>query len=751
MMVKGTLVSEMLGNPDTLGDALEPEHLHPHQGQSALLFLCVGLFMGILTMHGISRLVPTLPYTSVLFLEGSLLGMASAAGYVWKPLARSITIWENIDPHLLFYTFLPVLVFGDAMGLNIHLFNRCLPQVLVLAVPGVVFNTMATAGFVVYVLPYGFDWPTSIALGAILSATDPVAVVALFKALGVSPRLTMLISGESLLNDGTGIVLFALFNKIILGAHVTRQSVIQFLLVMVGLAPVLGLIFGMITVSWIGMVRRKYSEGDGMCQVVLTILCAYCSFFFAESVFSTSGVLTTVTAGCVLASAGTPRLIEPHVVHHVWHVIEYIANTLIFLLAGLIVGRIIVERHDVIRPVDYWWLLGLYFGLVFIRGLGVTVMWPLLRLVGPAISWQEACVLTWSGLRGAVGLALAIMMDIEPRIDHETGTRVMFMVGGIAALTLIVNGTTTRYLLAYLEIGLTSRLKEEMLLTLKHRLDMHLDTALVELTDTTKVSKRSRFYGADLSAVKEALADEDEDSGLDALELQGAAPLDARRLVFLREIFLHMVRNAYDHGVEEGSIDGTSSIVQTLFHSVDQTLDEIHVELHDWAVLHEQLMQRPTFHNFATVLLEFWPFDIGRSELKQHSSRGGPEMMAVAVLSFIDAHDSALQRLMSYFGATGASQCPEEKTIVAESTAQMLEAEKVLQTLPEELVTLTRSKMLAARLSETEADSIQRMFKLGVLTDKEAGTMLERVGEKKAKAAHIITEYQRAEAHAKFC
>merc|ERR550537_1782306 len=112
-----------------------------------------------------------------------------------------------------------------------------------------------------YILPYEWDWPIAMVFGAILAATDPVAVVALFKALGVSPRLTMLISGESLLNDGTGLCLFALFNKIILGAHVTRESVVQFLLVMCGLAPILGLIFGSITVSWIGMVRRKYSEG----------------------------------------------------------------------------------------------------------------------------------------------------------------------------------------------------------------------------------------------------------------------------------------------------------------------------------------------------------------------------------------------------------------------------------------------------------------------------------------------------------
>merc|ERR1719331_3724673 len=108
------------------------------------------------------------------------------------------------------------------MNLNPHLFASSFAQVFILACPGVIIGAMLIACFAMYVLPYGFDWSTCIAFGAILSATDPVAVVALFKTLGVSPRLTMLISGESLLNDGSSIVLFTLFYKISLGSEFTR-------------------------------------------------------------------------------------------------------------------------------------------------------------------------------------------------------------------------------------------------------------------------------------------------------------------------------------------------------------------------------------------------------------------------------------------------------------------------------------------------------------------------------------------------
>merc|ERR1719158_350415 len=124
--------------------------------------------------------------------------------------------------------------------MNVQLARKCFSQALILACPGVLFGTCVTAAVGKYVLPYGWDWPISMVFGAILSATDPVAVVALFKSLGVSPRLTMLISGESLLNDGTAMVVFQLFHKISLGAEFSGPDLAKFLGEMVGIGPFLG-------------------------------------------------------------------------------------------------------------------------------------------------------------------------------------------------------------------------------------------------------------------------------------------------------------------------------------------------------------------------------------------------------------------------------------------------------------------------------------------------------------------------------
>merc|ERR550537_812212 len=112
--------------------------------------------------------------------------------------------------------------------MNVSLVRRCFWQCFTLACPGVLIGAGLTGCAAKFLLPYGWDWSISMVFGAILSATDPVAVVALFNSLGVPPRLTMLISGESLFNDGTAIVLFQLAMKVVMGASPSISDVITF-------------------------------------------------------------------------------------------------------------------------------------------------------------------------------------------------------------------------------------------------------------------------------------------------------------------------------------------------------------------------------------------------------------------------------------------------------------------------------------------------------------------------------------------
>jgi NhaP-type Na+/H+ or K+/H+ antiporter len=269
-----------------------------------IYFMTLAIALGVGTQQILDRYIPTLPYTAVLLVEGLVIGMlveyAGSAGF--PKLVQSIEMWEAIDPHLMLYIFLPALLFGDAMHLNVHLFYRTFWQCMLLASPGVMLGTGLTALCAKFILPYNWSWSLSLAFGSILAATDPVAVVALLNAVGASPILTMQITGESLLNDGTAIVVFNIFFSVVdSGRSYTPGELIAYFTQLALGGPALGLCFGLFFLWWMRKLSRTTSHQDSVLQISLTVCCAYGSFFAAEELFEVSGVLCTVTAALVLA------------------------------------------------------------------------------------------------------------------------------------------------------------------------------------------------------------------------------------------------------------------------------------------------------------------------------------------------------------------------------------------------------------------------------------------------------------------
>jgi len=425
----GNMISKAIGS-DLLGDALDPtnhgenseeQHSHAHShGYVALLFLFGGLTLGSLILMVHERFLHQLPYTCLLFIAGVVIAFVhnlkpvhdSSPHNSWF---NSVEMWEAINPHMLFYVFLPALVFSEAMKLNKQLVKTCFWQILLLAGPGVLMGTVMLGTFSHYVLPYGWDWPLCLVIGSILSATDPVAVVALFKTLGVSPRLTMLISGESLLNDGTAVVIFTLMLKVLLGAKLTTIDVVVFFGNMTIVSFFFGFVMATLALWVISCCTLERGHSDAMVQVIVTICCGYLCFFLAESELSTSGIISLVSAGFWIAYSAWPRFVSKEVVLTVWEAIEFVGNTMVFLLAGLLFADSCLSRIELIVTVDIFWLLVMYLACIAARAVMVLVFWIPLRILGKPLSWQEGVVLTWSGLRGAVSLAMAIIVDTEQR------------------------------------------------------------------------------------------------------------------------------------------------------------------------------------------------------------------------------------------------------------------------------------------------------------------------------------------------
>ncbi|WP_199911761.1 cation:proton antiporter [Dongshaea marina] len=280
--------------------------------------------------------------------------------------------------------------------------------------------------------------------GALISATDPVAVVALLKEVSSRKRLETLLEGESLLNDGTAIVLFTLFLTLAAGSAGTTppQVVVDFLLV-VCLGLIVGAAIGGVILGWIGRVFN-----DPLIEITLSVASAYLVFYVAEGVLHVSGVVAVVALALLFAGIGRTR-ISPEVagfLHHFWEMLAHFANTLIFLMVGVLVA-FRVALND---PVAWLALLGLYIAVMVIRGGTIFLFMPLLARIGIGITKEKAIVLWWGGLRGAVSLALALTVVQLELFPAELSDQVLFLCAGMVVLTIVINGTTMSWLLARL-------------------------------------------------------------------------------------------------------------------------------------------------------------------------------------------------------------------------------------------------------------------------------------------------------------
>lgn len=153
------------------------------------------------------------PHSTVLLLVFGLVlgGVAPHVGTV----GDSVSQWSTIDPHLFLFIFLPPLIYVGTNSVDFYIFKSSIYQMLILAGPGLLLSMVLTAGFVKFGFDYDWDWSTCLAFGAMLSATDPVAVVSLLHELGITKQLTILIEGESLFNDGTGTMMMMILTLIV--------------------------------------------------------------------------------------------------------------------------------------------------------------------------------------------------------------------------------------------------------------------------------------------------------------------------------------------------------------------------------------------------------------------------------------------------------------------------------------------------------------------------------------------------------
>jgi NhaP-type Na+/H+ or K+/H+ antiporter len=545
----------------------EAEHEGGHHTNTApLLFIILALLIGVATRHFVKK--SPFPFTVLLLIIGLILGVMNRLGYFGdvalgglhlslNGLSESIEFAANMDPHMLLFIFLPILIFEASFAMDLHTFKKSATNAVLLAVPGILM-ALGLTGALAMGLQYAgiglgnWNWSLALMFGAIVSATDPVAVVALLKDLGASKKLGTLIEGESLLNDGTAIVLFMVFFLGITGQATDGSPIVEFFRVAFG-GLLVGGIIGYVLIYWI-----KNVYNDALVETSLVVAAAYLTFFLAEHSFKVSGVLALVALGLIVGGVGRSRISPQveHFMHEFWELAGFIANCLIFLIVG-----IVVAERSVFSANDFLLLAIFYIGIHLVRALVMSILYPFMRKAGYGLPKKDAVIVWYGALRGAIGLALALIVAgvDDQYISKEIKDQFLFFTAGIVTLTLLINASTIKYVIQYL--GLTKVSPAKALMVNNARDYLHESAA-----NQIERLKKDRFIKkSDWDQVETFLPSKDDRMEVEALQKQEA-------IAELRKRFLEAEKSSYWHQFKDGLLG--ASAVRILSDNISQLLDQ---------------------------------------------------------------------------------------------------------------------------------------------------------------------------------
>lgn len=475
------------------GESGEGDHDEP---AIAVLFPWFSEAVGVIAFYLLTRHLQLFPYTALMFVVGTGMGIGAVRCGLDDQLTESTGMWRWINSEVLLTVFLPGLLFRDAFHVNFHLFQVASWQIFIMAFPMVLAGTALTAIVGFYIFPYNWSWNLSMTFGAILAATDPVAVAALLNEVGAPPRLKMHISGESMFNDGSAMVFYTIFKDLFLyelniglgeDVDVGRGFAIFFRMALGGVA--MGMAFALGLLVMLYYLDRRLNNEENVLQVAATVTIAYLAFYTAEMCLEMSGVISVVVCGILTRAFGGGMINDPHMMESFWVLLEHLLNTVLFALGGVVWGGIIANygnREGHWTGQDWGYLFLLYAMVQAYRFFLMFSHYPILSRIGLRTNWRETFFMSYAGLRGAVGISLAIALDdivwtaTENETYREYTTQVFGMVGGIAFLTLVINGTMSGPLLRSLGLAKSTAMRLRVVNCLRRRYKWHILDYLVQ-------------------------------------------------------------------------------------------------------------------------------------------------------------------------------------------------------------------------------------------------------------------------------
>jgi CPA1 family monovalent cation:H+ antiporter len=513
------------GVPDTI---IEEPTIEGKIGQFVLV-LCVSL--GVATL---SRTLPwfrQIPYTLLLVIVGLALAVVDI---------RLVTL----SPEIILLIFLPPLLFEAGWNLEWQKLKENLFPICLYAIFGVVISVTGIGFGLQYFA--GISLGTALLIGASLSATDPVSVIALFRELGVSKRLTVLMEGESLFNDGVAVVAFILLLGVAMG---TKELSIPVALVQFSTFVGIGVGIGSLIGFGISYITQRFDLPS--VEQSLTLVAAYGAYILSEDLGG-SGVIAVVTVGLVLGNFGSRIGMNPRtrlIVSEFWEFTAFLVNSIVFLLIGdQVQFGILTDNAPVILVAIAAVLLTRFIGIF---ALGTVSNW----IANSELDVKTKTVLWWGGLRGSVSVALALSVP-DSFAQKELIIATVF---GVMLFTLLVQGMTTKPLLQNLELMGVQPLKQQYMEAIARRVALnrvidHLGT----IADRRELEPS--FFQYELALVKGQLNSVQEE--IEKLQTQHPQFQDLI-IESIREELLAIESDTYAEFIRSGKLkDSVSPVLQ---------------------------------------------------------------------------------------------------------------------------------------------------------------------------------------------
>jgi CPA1 family monovalent cation:H+ antiporter len=399
-----------------------------------------------------------LPYSVILAALGILIGTGAAFFLrteltdTLNPVAEAI-LGLPIRSNVFLYVFLPTLIFQATLGMNVRRMLDDWVPILVLAVVAVIVATLVVG----YGLAFTSTLPLAACLlvGAIVSTTDPSAVVGVFRSIAAPQRLARIVEGESLLNDAAAIALTGLFLSFVMAgiADPTLQGALaRFPMLLAG-----GAVVGWMAARAAVWVMAMFGRLE-LAQISVSVALPYLAYIVAEQIVGASGVIAVVAAGLTVNLLGPGRLPPSSWknLRDAWDLLAHWAGALIFILAALLIPRLLEE----VRLADVLLIAVVTGAAILARAVVLFGLLPLMTALqlSPAIERPYRIAILWGGLRGAVTLALALAVTESFLVPPEIKRVVGILATGFTLFTLIVQGTTLRSVISRLGLDRLSPL-----------------------------------------------------------------------------------------------------------------------------------------------------------------------------------------------------------------------------------------------------------------------------------------------------